>query len=116
MTCQGFVKNDFPEGTQFYYGIDVVEILYRETKDKRNKIIDYWDLSKLTGFEPFVVHMRQAKNSEFPYSAMLINILAKPMMVLVIYPDNSIDYFYPEDIISSSFEEEENEEDFEDYE
>ena len=25
MTYQGYVKEDFPQGTQFYYGIDIVE-------------------------------------------------------------------------------------------
>lgn len=116
MTYQGYVKEDFPQGTQFYYGIDIVEIIYRKTKDKRNKVIDYWDLSKITSFEPFAVHMRQADDAEFRKPNELINLIGKPLMVLVIYPDNSINYFYPEEIESSSFEEEDNEEDFENYE
>ena len=64
MTYQGFVKEDFPKGTQFYYGIDIVEIIYSKTQDQRNKVIDYWDLSKITSFEPFAVHMRQADVKE----------------------------------------------------
>ena len=71
MTYQGFVKEDFPKGTQFYYGIDIVEIIYRKTKDQRNKVIDYWDLSKITSFEPFAVHMRQGQMTQ--NSANLIN-------------------------------------------
>lgn len=113
MTYQGFVKEDFPQGTQFYYGIDILEIAYRPTKDKRNKVVDYWDLSKITSFEPFAVHMRQADDTEFRNPDELINLVAKPLMVLVIYPDNSINYFYPEEIESFSSDEEE---DFENYE